>query len=58
MQPRFQSYQLVYQLTYKSKEDNQGSSINAEGKDKVEMQTSVDDSSIFTKVSRSAQASP
>ena len=32
--------------------------VNAEGKDEVEMQTPIDDSSIFTEVSRSAQASP
>ena len=32
--------------------------VNAEGKDEVEVQTPVDDSSIFTEVSRSAQASP
>ena len=32
--------------------------VNAEGKDEVEMQTPVDDSDIFTEVSRSAQSSP
>ena len=54
MQPRFQSYQLAYE----SKAINQGSNVNAEGKDEVEMQTPVDDFGIFTKVSRNAQASP
>ena len=37
---------------------NQGSNINAEAKYEVEMQTPIDDSNIFTEVSRSAQASP
>ena len=32
--------------------------MNAEGKDEVEMQTPIDDSGIFTEVSRSAQAFP
>ena len=32
--------------------------MNAEGKDEVEMQTLIDDSGIFTEVSRSAQAFP
>ena len=54
MQHRFQSYQLAYE----NKAINQGSNVNAEGKDEVEMQIAVDDSSIFTEVSRSAQASP
>ena len=54
MQPRFQSYQLAY----KSKAINQGSNVNTESKDKVEMQTPVDDFGIFTEVLRSAQASP
>ena len=50
----FQSYQLAYQLSQGSKAHNQG----VEGKDEVEMQTPVDDSGIFTEVSRSAQAFP
>ena len=54
MQPRFQSYQLAYE----SKATNQGSNVNAEGKDEAEMKTPVDDSGIFTKLSRSAQATP
>ena len=49
----FQSYQLAYE----SKTINQGSNVNVEGKDKVEMQTSVDDSGVFTEVSRSTQGS-
>jgi hypothetical protein len=57
MQPRFQSYQLAYQLSKEDKEHNQVSKVNAEGNDEVEMQTPVDDSGIFTEVSRSAQAS-
>ena len=32
--------------------------VNAEGKDEVEMQTPINDSGIFTEISRSAQASP
>ena len=32
--------------------------MNAEGKDEVEMQTPIDDSSIFAEVSRSAQVPP
>ena len=58
MQPRFQSYQLAYQLSWGSKAHNQGSKVNAEGKDEVEMQTLIDDSGIFIKVLRSSQASP
>ena len=58
MQPRFQSYQLAYQLSQGSKAHNQGSNLNAEGKVEVEVQTLIDDSGIFTEVSRSAQASP
>ena len=58
MQPRFQSYQLAYQLSKGSKAHNQGSNVNVEGKDEVEMQTPVDDSGIFTEVSRSASLEP
>ena len=58
MQPRFQSYQLAYQLSQGSKAHNEGSNVNVEVKDEVEMQTPIDDSGIFTEVSRSAQASP
>ena len=58
MQPMFQSYQLAYQLSQGSKAHNQGSKVNVEGKDEVEMQTPLDDSSIFTEVLRSAQAFP
>jgi hypothetical protein len=58
MQPRFQSYQLAYQLSLESKAHNHGSNINAEDKRAIEMQTPVDDFSIFTEVSRIAQASP
>ena len=58
IQPRFQFYQIAYQLSMKSKAYNQGSNVNAEGKDEVEVQTPVNDSSIFTEVSKSAQAFP
>jgi hypothetical protein len=54
MQLKFQSYQL----NSKSKAHNQGSNINAEAKEEIEMQTPIDDSGIFTEVSRSVQASP
>jgi hypothetical protein len=42
----------------KGKAHNQDCNINTEAKDEVEMQTPIDDSGIFTKVSRSMQASP
>jgi hypothetical protein len=37
---------------------NLDNNVNVEGKDEVEMQTPIDDSDIFTEVSRSARASP
>ena len=37
---------------------NQGSNVNVEGKDEVEMQTPINDSGIFTEESRSTQPSP
>ena len=58
IQARFQSYQLAYHLSYESRAHNQGSNINVEAKYEVEMQTPVDDSGIFTEVSKSAPASP
>jgi hypothetical protein len=58
MQPRFQSYQLAYQLSEEGKAHNQDYNINAEAKDEVEMQTPIDNSNIFTEVSRCAQAFP
>jgi hypothetical protein len=57
MHPRFQSYQLAYQTKLESKHITKVYNINAECKDEVEMQTPVDDSGIFTEVSRSAQTS-
>ena len=49
---------LVYCYLYRKKESNT-SNVNAEAKEQDgNMQTSVDDSSVFTEVSRRAQASP
>jgi hypothetical protein len=58
LQPKFQSYQLAYQLSWESNARNLDNNVNAKGNYEVEMQTPVDDSSIFTEVSRSARASP